>query len=190
MGKVAPASFEPYPYSCKRVDDLGRYAVEYGSLATPSGPSPYTILRMGRFAAALAVVPGEVPRIVLAKQYRYAVDSWQIELPAGGMEVGETPEQAAVRELREEVGLVPEEVVDLGMVYTSGGSTTEEAHLVAVRCAPGSVPTQFDPGEQVERMLVTREEFEAMMLDDTFGQAAGYVAWYRFCARGIDRMWL
>ncbi|KAM0326192.1 hypothetical protein ACHAQA_006789 [Verticillium albo-atrum] len=46
------------------------------------------------------------PSIVLQKQYRPPVDRIAIEVPAGLVDAGETPEQAAVRELKEETGYV------------------------------------------------------------------------------------
>ncbi|KAL9944022.1 hypothetical protein D7B24_002390 [Verticillium nonalfalfae] len=46
------------------------------------------------------------PAIVLQKQYRPPIDAISIEVPAGLVDAGETPEQAAVRELREETGFV------------------------------------------------------------------------------------
>ncbi|KAI5289750.1 hypothetical protein KEM52_000674, partial [Ascosphaera acerosa] len=46
------------------------------------------------------------PEILLQKQYRPPTDKIMIEVPAGLIDVGETPEQCALRELREETGYV------------------------------------------------------------------------------------
>ena len=52
----------------------------------------------------------------LTSEYRYAVERESVEVVSGGVEVGETPLDAAKRELREELGLEAREWVDLGTV--------------------------------------------------------------------------
>lgn len=50
--------------------------------------------------------PGETPHIVLQKQWRAPADAVVIEIPAGLMDPGESPEECAIRELKEETGYV------------------------------------------------------------------------------------
>lgn len=50
--------------------------------------------------------------VLLEKQYRPPVDKTVIELPAGLLDEGETPEECALRELREETGYIGEIVAD------------------------------------------------------------------------------
>ena len=172
---------KPFPYHIVSTHSLGRYDVELGELDTSQGPSPYSIVRMRPFSCCFAVVEG---RLALVRQYRYSVDSWQLELPAGGIEDGETPRQAAVRELREETGLVAREVHDLGMVYPSVGSTDEQCHLFAMRCVRGA-QVDFDRGERTELVLLTRAELEDMIDDGSMLYPGVYVALVKLQRQGL-----
>ena len=185
-------SFVPYPYTCEESVELRRYVVEKGSLATPLGRSPYTIVRMKPFSCVLPVVGAgtEYAKLLLVRQYRYAVDGWQLELPAGGIESGETPRAAAERELREESGLQIEELHGLGYTYPSAGSTSEKAYLFAARCAQETVSRDLDMGEQIESVFVSRTEMEELLCSDEFAHAVTYAAWVRFAATGLLDSWM
>ncbi len=63
--------------------------------------------------------------VVLVRQYRHPLRQFLLELPAGGLEPGEDPADAAKRELREEVGLVAQTWTSLGSFYSSPGFANE-----------------------------------------------------------------
>ncbi len=67
--------------------------------------------------------------VLLEEQYRKAIDKDLLEIPAGGIDEGETPEEAVVREMREETGYRPEKLEKLGGFYSSPGFTTEYLYL-------------------------------------------------------------
>ena len=52
-----------------------------------------------------ALLKEDPSRIVMIRQYRYPLDAWLYELPAGLIDGQESPHQAAVREMKEETGL-------------------------------------------------------------------------------------
>src|SRR5918996_1283530 len=61
-----------------------------------------------RHRGSVVLLPMTAPdRILLVRQYRYVVDRWLWELPAGTLEPNEIPEAAAIRECHEEVGKIP-----------------------------------------------------------------------------------
>jgi ADP-ribose pyrophosphatase len=67
--------------------------------------------------------------VLMVKQYRYAPDKELLELPAGGIEGEEKPEEAALREMQEETGFLPKTIKRLGGFYSAPGFCTEYLHL-------------------------------------------------------------
>ncbi len=67
--------------------------------------------------------------IPFVKQFRYAVNSELIELPAGKLNKNEEIDEAIIREVEEEVGLYPLKVTYLGKLFVSPGFSTEVIYL-------------------------------------------------------------
>ena len=68
-------------------------------------------------------------KIALIKQYRYPVNKEMIELPAGKLDLGENPEQCALRELEEEIGYSATNLEFLTIIHPAIGFANEEMHL-------------------------------------------------------------
>ena len=68
-------------------------------------------------------------KILLVRQFRHAVSKEMLELPAGSIDPGETPEEAAIRELREETGYKAGKLEKLGGFYAAPGYCTEYLHF-------------------------------------------------------------
>jgi ADP-ribose pyrophosphatase len=86
------------------------------------------VVRHPGAAAVLAVTPDR--RVVLVRQFREAVRESILEIPAGIYDQeGETPEEAARREVREETGYRVTSLRPLGSIYTTPGFTDERIDL-------------------------------------------------------------
>ena len=72
-------------------------------------------------------------RVVLVTQYRYPLGKTLLEIPAGKLDPGEDPRAGALRELSEEAGVEPEELIGLGSIYVSPGFCDEEIYLYLAR---------------------------------------------------------
>jgi ADP-ribose pyrophosphatase len=101
-------------------------------------------------------------RVVLVRQYRYPVDASVWELPAGRLDPGESVEEAARRELEEEVGLRPRELTALAVFYTTPGFCDEAMHLFRATGLT-SVAARPEPDERIESRAFTLEEARAMI---------------------------
>ena len=125
-------------------------------------------------AVALLV---ELPedRICLIKNRRYSVRETLIEVPAGTMDPTESPEETAVRELREETGYTGGTIERLGEGWVSPGVFNERMILFRVRGAqPGT--QELQPDEELENLIVTWAEALAMVTDGRIHDAKTMIA--------------
>jgi ADP-ribose pyrophosphatase len=94
---------------------------------------------------------------VLIRQYRYTVDDWCYEVPAGGLGSDGIPEEIARRELLEEVGGTASELRYVGQFYTSNGISNEVAY-VYLASGVELVEAHREPTELMEIRLVPVNE--------------------------------
>jgi ADP-ribose pyrophosphatase len=101
---------------------------------------------------AAAIVPVIQGRdVVLVRQYRYAVAAELLEVPAGTMEQGETPEECAVRELEEETGFRCKEIEKILEFFPVPGYSTEKIHVyIAKGLTKSKMNTEDDEQISVE----------------------------------------
>ena len=97
--------------------------------------------------ACMAAIDGE-RNFYLVRQFRKPLDRETLEIPAGKLEVGEDPQACAVRELREETGLIAGRVESLGHLYSTPGFCDEKLYLYLAQDLHQS-ETDPDPDEFV-----------------------------------------
>lgn len=94
---------------------------------------------------AVVILAWNDGQIAFVRQWRAPVERPLLELPAGRIDPGETPEQAARRELREEVGLEPGALEPVREFYVAPGWATEYLYgFVARDCAESPLPPDED----------------------------------------------
>lgn len=118
-------------------------------------------------------------RVVLVGQWRYPLEQYSWEIVEGGTDDGESPEQAAARELREEAGLVADHWEELGApVHLSNCFTTEEGRLYLAR-GLAEVGADPDGTEELTRRLVPLDDALALVDDGTITDAMTVIALLR-----------
>ena len=107
--------------------------------------------------ASAIVAIDEDNRIIMEKQFRYALNDYLLEIPAGKLDAGEDPLVCAKRELEEETGIIASEWISLGTIATSPGFCNEVIHLyVAKGLSKGEI--HWDEDEYVEVECYTFDE--------------------------------
>ena len=82
-----------------------------------------------KHAGGVVILAVKDDKILLVKQFRYPFKEIMYELPAGKLEAGEDPFEAAKRELEEETGYCADKWTNLGYVCTSPGYSDEKLYL-------------------------------------------------------------
>ena len=111
-----------------------------------------------RHPGAAAVVPFvSEDEVLLIRQYRFAAGGMILEVPAGKLDPGETPEACAERELAEEAGQRAGRLVRTGAIWTTPGFTDERITLFAAfDLSP--VPRKPEDDELIEVLRVPLAE--------------------------------
>jgi len=141
------------------------FGVDADVVRLPGGHEVRMEVVRHRGSVVLLPMP-DASHVVLVRQYRYAIDRWIWELPAGSLEEGEAPREGAVRECEEEVGLVPSVVEEIGTFYPTPGFCDE--FMVFYRLtgleppAPGRT-TARDADEDLRVATFTLDELDAMV---------------------------
>ena len=105
-------------------------------------PNGHTGIReVIRHPGAVCVLPlTDDGDVIFVNQFRYALNKVTLEVPAGKLEKGEDPKEAALRELSEETGLTAKNIVHIGDLYTTPALIDEVIHMY--------IATDLTQGEQ------------------------------------------
>lgn len=137
------------------------YGVRLDRLRRPAGDEvDYYVLEFARQAVGTVAVRDD-GRLLLVRQWRHPVEKLTWSIPAGGMEVGESAADAALRELREETGYDSRKIEPLYHYHPTIGIADQTFHLfIAADLEQLDHP---DAGEIHEVEAFSRAQIETML---------------------------
>lgn len=148
------------------------------------GAATFGVIEMSAGSSVLAVNGRR--EVYLVKEYKYGVDRLSTEVVSGAIEDGESPLEAAQRELREEAGLSAREWIDLGVIDPFTTVVRSPNHLfLALNVQPSE--SSPDDGEVLERVLLPFAEALEMVMRSEITHGASCVAILK-AARYFDRL--
>lgn len=130
---------------------------------THTGKELTYIYRPGPVAASFVLPVTERATALLIRQYRHPTGKFLLEIPAGKVDPGESPEAAARRELLEEVGAAAEEMVALPPFHPQPSFTAVVFHpFLALKARVVGTP-RLEDGELLEPLEVPLPELYALL---------------------------
>ena len=159
-----PSPRQPLERLAERFRYQGRkFAFEAAHLRLPNGAEGEfeTVRHPGGAMAVPVLADG---RFLLVRQYRFPLDRWLLEFPAGTLEPGEEPASTIRRELEEETGYRADSLTELGQFPLAPGYSDEFIHAFrAAGLAPLDQPPAQDADEDMTTVLLDATELEAAM---------------------------
>ena len=133
------------------------------------------IIRHCQAVAILARRPDG--RFIFVRQYRKPIESVLLEVIAGCMEEGETPEECARREVAEETGYEVTSLRKMTTIATSPGCCDELLHLYYAELTGKAHEQHLDQDENVLAQEMTEDEVARAILDGSIWDAKTICAW-------------
>jgi ADP-ribose pyrophosphatase len=122
-----------------------------------------------RHPGGVAIVAVVDHSVILIRQFRIAIERELIELPAGRLEPGEEPIVCAARELEEEIGYRPRQLIPLASYFSSVGFTDEGMHIF-LALDPEKVTLKLEADERIREVILPvekiREKLDAQEFED------------------------
>jgi len=141
----------------------GHVKVRVDRVIEPAGHEATREIVVHSGAVCIVAKPSD-SEVLLVRQYRHATGGELLEIPAGGLDPGEDPLDAARRELEEETGYRAANIVQRAAFWTTPGFTTEYMWLYE---ATDLTRTQINPDEdEVIEVDVVKVEDALRMIDD------------------------
>lgn len=144
----------------------------------PDGTRTYYEVDHSDSGAAACLIKLGTDKVILTYQYRFPLDRWIYDLPGGGRMKGETFEDAARRECREEIGVNPDTIIHLAEFYPNPGRSDWPANVFFCTSHSESTRIDDDPSEVVHKKILAIKDVDKMIEEREIVDPSLLIAWY------------
>ena len=173
------------PKPWKLISSKERESYKIFSLRIDRAQSPRThkehdfyVLESADWVNVIPLTPQN--EVVLISQYRHGIKEVTLEIPGGIVEVGDTPEEAALRELREETGYEGSQMILLGSVHPNPAFLDNRCYSYLARGVSLTGKQEQDTKEDIEVMLRPLEVIPRLIREGEITHSLVLAAFYRF----------
>lgn len=155
------------------------------SIRTDTAQSPrnggiydFYILESNPWVNVIPLTPDE--NVILVRQYRHGIRDITLEIPGGLVDDGDTPEQAAWRELAEETGYGAKEMISLGAVHPNPAIQNNLCYTFLAKGAFTASKQNQDATEDIEVVIRPLKAIPQMIKKGEITHSLVIVAFYRY----------
>ena len=173
----------PRVLECATVYEGKKFSLERRVLEYSTGYR--TVFEAVRHPGAVVIIPRtSTGELLVVRQYRPALGAAILEFPAGTLEVGESPQACAAREIVEEVGHRAGTMLDLGILFPAPGFCDEKQFLfLATDLTSASAPADED--EIIDVVPLSVVAVKEAIKSGEMNAAKSIAAFYRAELRGL-----
>jgi 8-oxo-dGTP pyrophosphatase MutT (NUDIX family) len=161
--------------------DLKLFKVRYDHVQNPRNQAEMkaVVLETPDWVDVIAVTPES--KIVFIDQYRFGAGSITTEIPAGALNPGESPQEAAIRELEEETGYVASQWEYLGWVQPNPAFQDNRCHQFLAKNAKRTGSPKLDRGESIAVRELAIEDIVREVKEGKIRNTLALLALSRVC---------
>jgi 8-oxo-dGTP pyrophosphatase MutT (NUDIX family) len=181
-------TLKPWPHEDREfVADMGIFQVHRLRARSPRTGHfrSISVLDSEDWVNVIALTPAE--EVVLVRQFRHGTREFTLEIPGGIVDKGETPAQAAVRELQEESGYAGDEPVPLGVVTPNPAFLNNHCHTCLIENCRRTAEPELDRGEDLEALTRPLRAIPEIIASGTIHHALVICAFWWLAQRYPDR---